>query len=340
MSAKPGFEHLWNLVDELLIIHQGAQHALELIEDCIASFDGVTAPQNCVIVGESGVGKSTLIEVIKRRYPEYETDERTVRPVVVVEVDEVLGTRNLPAWTLQALGDPRATKGTELDMTNRVFQLAKGQEVKLFVFDEVQQFVEKDKGDRLLRRANWFKRLTDRTRASIALCGLPSILGLTAADPQIRGRFETEIVLPRFDWRSAALKEEFLKTLYGFDMGIRQHFDMPSLVDPGMQFRCYCACGGLMRPLARTLRGAVREACKKGSKVITLEDLAAANCRQVADIGKLRPSARPFSREFRCEPTDRLLETYSRIGLRDQESTEGTTKRPVSMKTGPFRVAR
>lgn len=338
MKAKPGFEDLWNLVDELLIPHQQAKHALEVIEDCIDSVDGITVPQNAVIAGESGVGKSTLIEVIKRQNPEYEADERTVRPVVVVEVDEGLGKRNLPAWTLKALGDPRPTKGTEVDMTNRVFDLATAEGVKLFMFDEVQHFVEKEKGETLRRRANWFKRLTDRTKAAIVLSGLPSLLSLTAADDQLRGRFQTPIILPRFDWTSPAQKEEFLKILYGFDRGIRQHFDMPSLVDPSMQFRCYCACGGLMRPLARTLRAAVRKACKNGSRVITLEDLAEANCSQVADIGALAQLERPFTRGFHPEPTEKLLGTLLKVGS-GVDSTGGTTNRPVSSKKGPFKGA-
>ena len=340
MSATPGFKHLWNLVDELLILHQGAQHALEAIEDCMASADGVMAPQNAVIAGESGVGKSTLIEVVKRRYPEYETQERTVRPVVVVEVDEVLGTRNLPAWTLKALGDPRPTRGTELDMTNRVYDLAIGQDVKLFMFDEVQHFVEKEKGEALMRRANWFKRLTDKTKAAIVLCGLPSLLGLTAADPQIRGRCGTPIILSRFDWKVPAQQEEFLKILSAFDAGVRQHFDMPSLVEPDMAFRCYCSCGGLMRPLARTLRAAVRAACKKGSSVITLEDLAAANAKVVADIGKLVPSNRPFSRQFFSEQRGGLLENFATVGSSVEVPTDGTTNRSVSAKLGPFGRAR
>lgn len=209
----------------------------------------------------------------------------------------------------------------------------------MFMFDEVQHFVEKEKGPTLIKRANWFKRLTDGTKVALVLCGKPSLLSLTAADDQLRGRCETPIILSRFDWTVPAQKEEFLRILYGFDRGVRKHFDMPSLIDPGMQFRCYCACGGLMRPLARTLRGVIREACKKGSRVITLEDLAAANCRQVADIGALPLSDRPFSREFHPEPTERMLKVFSRVGSRVEESVEGTTNRPVSAKKGPFKSA-
>jgi Cdc6-like AAA superfamily ATPase len=198
--AKPGFEHLFDLIDETFLMHQAMREAIDAVESCIAMVDGRRIPPNVAILGESGVGKSTVIDEMERRYPPSETEEGTIRQVVRVEIEEVPGTRSLPAWTLRALGFPTPWKGSNGELTMSVHDLAKEVGVKVFVFDEVQHFVERDSDETLQKRANWFKRLTDETKASVVLVGLPHTVGLFHRDPQLKGRFRAPIVLPRFNW--------------------------------------------------------------------------------------------------------------------------------------------
>lgn len=329
LPAAPGFEHLTDVIDVTLLMHKAMKRAVDSVEHCISMVNGVRIPRCLAILGESGVGKTTVVDEVERRYPIEHTAEGTMQRIVRVEIGALPSPKSLPAWTLAAMGYPTPWSGSAEFLTWALYKLAKRIGTKAFVFDEGQHFVEKDTEEMLRLRANWFKKLADETKTVVVLVGLEQLVSIFQQDPQIRGRFKPPVVLPRFNWADAHDRDEFIKILYGFDQAMRAHFDLPSLVTPEMAWHCYGTCGGLMRPLWVTLRAAVHKACARGSKVLRLEDFAEASREEVFDVEDLTGMPRPFTREFNPIPTIEILAEVAKIGVRKEELGTGIGRRAL-----------
>ncbi|MYM41910.1 TniB family NTP-binding protein [Duganella qianjiadongensis] len=154
------------------------------IEDTLAGF----APKIERISGPSGVGKSSIVASLARKYPESRIEGRRYIPVLIVRVPQAATPKLLPKSVLAALGIKVAaspTAGTMFDLMVEQLRLAG---TRVIVFDETSHLV--DEGSRVPPRAasDWLKELADKLDITLILLGIPRIEKLFSANEQLPRR--------------------------------------------------------------------------------------------------------------------------------------------------------
>lgn len=174
------------------------------IDDAIAGF----APKIERIPGPSGVGKSSIVTTIARKYPESRLEGRRYIPVLIVRVPQSATAKLLPKSVLASLGitvAARTTAGTMFDLMLTQLRLAG---TRVIIFDEISHLV--DEGSRVPPRAasDWLKALSDRLDMTLILLGIPRLERLFSANEQLRRRARPARYFRPYDpgdnWQMAA----------------------------------------------------------------------------------------------------------------------------------------
>lgn len=154
------------------------------INDALAGF----APKIERVPGPSGVGKSSIVATLARKYPESRVEGRRYIPVLIVRVPQSATAKLLPKSVLAALGitvAARTTAGAMFDLMLTQLRLAC---TRVIIFDEISHLV--DEGSRVPPRAasDWLKALTDTSNMTLILFGIPRLERLFSANEQLRRR--------------------------------------------------------------------------------------------------------------------------------------------------------
>jgi predicted AAA+ superfamily ATPase len=157
---------------------------------------GVTKHHLCL--SDSGAGKSTLIKQIRKSFPPVSTDDMLIQHVVCVTVPSKPTIKNMAEAILIVLQDPFYYRGCAMQKTQRIYKLAKKKAVKMFVFDEIQHFVEHCSERGANEVADWLKTVMDSTLACFILVGLHRSRQLLLINEQFQRRFSKKLNLPPF----------------------------------------------------------------------------------------------------------------------------------------------
>lgn len=154
------------------------------INDALAGF----APKIERVPGPSGVGKSSIVATLARKYPEKRVEGRRHIPVLIVRVPQSATAKLLPKSVLAALGitvAARTTAGAMFDLMLTQLRLAG---TRVIIFDEISHLV--DEGSRVPPRAasDWLKALSDTLEMTLILLGIPRLERLFSANEQLRRR--------------------------------------------------------------------------------------------------------------------------------------------------------
>ena len=304
------------LVDNILVPHNAFDEGLRRMTQCFCYAQaGAREPVCIAIIGDSRTGKSRCAEVFMRKYPPIRLDDGLRVPVLSIVVPSRPTVKALAELILKALGAPDWDKGTENAKTARLATLMRECSVLGLVLDEFHHFY--DKTSHLVQHhvADWLKNLVGETKVALFVSGLPSLQSVIDQNEQLAGRFMAPIHMPRFDWANAEHRAEWVAILGGFTDGLRTKFDVPDLDGDDMAFRVYCATGGLMGYLTKTLRQAVWTAVDSASTVITLQDLELAHREAVWSKEKLAHLPNPFDRTLLVYPTEDILARTKLIGM-------------------------
>lgn len=304
------------LVDHILVPHKAFEEALRRMTQCFSYAQaGAREPVCIALIGESRTGKSRCAEVFMRKHPALRLDDGLRVPILSIVVPSRPTVKALAELILRALGAPDWDKGTENAKTARLATLMRECSVLGLVLDEFHHFYDKSSHKVQHHVADWLKNLVGETKVALLVSGLPSLQSVIDQNEQLAGRFTAPIHMPRFDWAKSEHRDEWIAILGGFTDGLRTQFDIPDLDGDDMAFRMYCATGGLMGYLTKTLRQAVWTARDNESKVITLQDLEAAHYEAVWSREKLSHLPNPFDRTLLVYPTKDVLAQTKLIGM-------------------------
>ncbi len=162
-------------------------------------------PPCLMLVGPTGVGKSMLVGSYAQEFPPtvaVGTDgERTLRPIVQATIPTPATVKSLAVALLLAVGDPRATSGTVVTMTDRLTRYLADCRVELLILDELQHFVDRNSQRVLEDASNWLKLLLKTTRVACVLVGLQHEAELLLrANAQLARLFGDPYALDPFTW--------------------------------------------------------------------------------------------------------------------------------------------
>ncbi|MBN3794701.1 TniB family NTP-binding protein [Burkholderia sp. Ac-20392] len=282
-----------------------------------ASLDRVRAYQcafeeadHIMLIGESGVGKSTLLKNYAKKHPPIEHEEFTEVPVLYVVLGPSPTPKTLAHTLLRALGDPKWSTGREVELTARLVFLIKQCRVRLVIIDEANHLIDRGGEKTLHTAADWIKRLVDATRVSFVLAGIPRITRLLDTNDQLRERFREVIEIKRLSVAITSVELEFRNVLATFKKFLR---DLPAIDISGEVItRLFAfATDGRLRDIRRLLVRAVELAYDQPDPRLTDSVLAQA-FRTVIYPGS--PDNRnPFHEAFDTTPLVKAGEPFSPV---------------------------
>lgn len=252
------------------------EDAMRAIECC--HFVGrhmLEEPDCLLITGVSGCGKSTLRKAYTARYPREELEDRTVIPVLGLELPSAPTVKNVAERILMAMGDPYADKGSAESKTARIITLFRECRVEIAMLDEFQQFADNSGGKIEYKVADWLKQLINATRVPFVLLGLPRCTSILEVNEQLRRRFLPRIHLEPFSIERRNNLLTFASVLKTLDE--RLPFEAPSAIaKPSAVEPMFYATHGLIDYLMKLVSEALRIALLGGRETVDMEILGKA----------------------------------------------------------------
>ncbi|WP_410511759.1 TniB family NTP-binding protein [Paenibacillus sp. BR2-3] len=275
-------------VESILVMHpKFSEVLLELEEIHELSKDSLITEQLCII-GPTGAGKSTLVELYVSNYPRKEETERTVIPVLLLKVPpRARSPKVLASKILRIMGDPLFDKGTEENMTNRIQHFVKACDIQMIILDEFHHLIDRDTDHVLATASDWLKTFIDEVNIPVVLCGLPVSERIFEHNEQLDGRYPNRVVLPPFSFSSKEQIIEFRKFLVSIDK-LLPFSNLSHISDPEIAAKIYYFSSGIPRYIMRLLKQATKYALKKGDDQISEIDLRDA-------FDRITRSTRPYA---------------------------------------------
>ena len=240
--------------DSILVRPPHFKNILADMEECLVLSQYTKAPRCMMLTGESGVGKSTILETFEAAYPRVERDTYTEIPVFQAEVPDPVTLGGVISSLLHELGDPHSEVGTIPSRAKRLFTLLSECKVRLIILDEFQHLTQTATAKQMAEISDWLKSMINKTKIPVVLCGIPSALDVLRCNSQLMGRFPIRTQINPYYWDEDRLV--FTKVLDGIDRQLP--FAHPAgLAEGDMPLRLMAASNGCMRPLM----GLIKEAC-------------------------------------------------------------------------------
>lgn len=209
-----------------------------------------------LLVGQSGAGKTTLIEHYRDNFPTSHHPEQTIVPVLVVQTPAMPTVKNLAEAILHALCDPNVNKGSAEEKTRRIFKLLLACHVELLIIDEFQHFCDAGRRSVANQVADWLKSVLNVARIPVVVVGLPRAETVIRSNEQLSRRFSSGFDLRPFSYHTDEGQLEFrglLKTI---------HSQIPiqciELHDNNLALRFFVATNGLIDYIAKIVDEAVQ----------------------------------------------------------------------------------
>lgn len=246
------------------------------------------------VVGPSRVGKSMLIQALRRNFPETKVDGRRRVPVLVVPVPTPVSPLLLPSSVLTALGLPVQRNVTSGAMGNRMLDQLRLAGTRVVLFEEASHLVEL--GARVPHRAagDWFKMLADSLNLTLLLFGVPRLERLFEHNEQLRMRASAPRWLMPYDSRIPDNLKAFHACVATYANLFRESgfpIELPARV---LTYQCYLLTGGLIGVLSRFMQELSSQMAYESPRTLTFADCqAAARAIEAAGSRHLRAFERP-----------------------------------------------
>ncbi len=264
-------------------------------------------PECLAIIGDTGTGKTTLLENFVNSRPRVEHPEFTEVPVLYVEVPAKCSVRMLAAILLRALGSPYWNRGDEADRTDQLCTLLKGCRVRMIIMDEVNHLADRGAEKSHYHVGDWIKQLIRLSRLPVVLAGTPAAAILWDTNEQLADRFREQIVLQPLSMDGARLRE--LRSVLGTFRALMEGVPCIDITEEAHARAIAFATAGRLRDIRRLLVRAVEVAVNQPRLVITRSTLAKAFLQV---IWRDAPNSRnPFTHGFNGLPLTKLGEPFS-----------------------------
>lgn len=283
------------------------EQVMRRIEELFAYQRDDEEPEHLMLIGESGVGKSTLL----RRY--VETHARTVHeefteiPALYVAIPAACSIKKLAGEILWVMGSPFWDRGGEPERTHQLLTLLRACKVRLVVLDEVNHLVERGSFRTHYAVGDWIKQISEQSGVSFVLAGTPMGEQLLVTNAQLRSRFSEVLRLAPLSLGSKEEGKVFRAVLRTFQK-LLADVDCVELASPTINTAIAHATAGRLRALRRLLVRAVAIGLDGEKPRIDVAVLAKAF---ESALYKGAPKGRnPFRADFDGQPLTKPGEPY------------------------------
>jgi hypothetical protein len=104
---------------------------------------------------------------------------------------------------LEAYGDRWFRTGSVENLTHRIDRLIDKCETTTIIIDEAQRLVDRDGTVAAQKLIDWFKSRHSKHNIALIFLGLPRLRDLFEADRQIERRWDAEIEMPAYRWKTS-----------------------------------------------------------------------------------------------------------------------------------------
>lgn len=296
------------VIEQISIEHPYFVHALNCLQHGIAMRQAGGEPRHTLLIGESGVGKTYLVNHLASKFPSHEIDGWVRIPLGVVQTPAVPTLKSLAEATLHGLGDPFAGRGTASNMRNRALKIIENGKVEMLIFEELHHFIDNGTRAAVVAVADWLKSFIDCSRVCVLLTGLPRSQGLLDINEQLRRRFSTHLIFDRFLYETSEEERLFRAVLNKIDNALPVK-EIQGLAEPDLARRLYFASNGLIGYLMKLILSAfelmVQQRCIRLD--VSLFEIAFIESVWRDGVGRLNP----FSSEFCFEHLDKFGQPYN-----------------------------
>ena len=230
-------------------------------------------PEHFVVLGETGVGKSRVLEHILGKHPAVKHETYTEVPVLYVKVPANCTVNLLCGAMLQSLGSPFWSQGDIGDRQHALITLMQRCKVRLVILDEINHLIERGKHKTHYALGDWVKQIGKLGGASFLLSGTPRAILLLQTNEQLGDRFSEVITLRPLSAEDGGAElrgalrafKKMMTSIDTFDFDDVQHVKTFGY-----------ATGGRLRAIRRLLIRAAEIACREEAPKLSWETMSQA----------------------------------------------------------------
>ncbi|NOU63224.1 AAA family ATPase [Paenibacillus sp. LMG 31461] len=254
-------------VKNIVVYHGKFNNAINEVRRCHLVSIGSKKPELLFLHGDYGTGKSTVLGKYVEKYPRYDEGNKTIVPVLIVEIPANAKPKDVASKFLFELGDPFYSKGTEKVQTCRAISMAIKCRVQMVIFDELQHALETETQKVLRQTADWIKSFVNEVKVPVILCGMTDSEKIFKANPQLASRFKRKVELTPFK-----PDKQFQSFLQKIDESLPFQ-RLANLSDIKMAMKLFYVCKGTPRILLKLLEEAVGIAAQLNQSRLSEFDL-------------------------------------------------------------------
>ncbi|MGN7298274.1 TniB family NTP-binding protein [Ferdinandcohnia sp. SAFN-114] len=270
----------------IIVSHPRYQKIMNRIEELHFYSSGSLQAETLFLYGETGVGKSTVLEEYTERFQREIIDGITIVPILYNKVPVGATPKSVASSLLSSLGDPAYDKGTEISQTDRLLHFIKVCKVELIIIDEFQHLIDRDTRTVLRKASEWIKKFSDDANVPIILCGMPESKRIFEHNEQLDRRFLDKEEIYGFQYITKEEQIEFRTFLKAVDEDL-PFYNRTYLADKKLSDKMFYATNGNPYYVNKILVEATAFAAKSGSDSIDENHLYEA-------FRRIKNSKRPF----------------------------------------------
>ncbi|WP_341703641.1 TniB family NTP-binding protein [Ferrovibrio sp.] len=290
-SKSPGSMGTGGKIENLRVDHPYWSSILKKLEYYRVWSKGATDPYCMMILGDSGVGKSAVIDQFVSMHPPIVTPEGRKVPILKVTTPAVPTMKALVEAIIITLLGRLPAKGTAEEQTARLIEFLRIAGVEMIIIDEFQHVIEHGRAKFQQATSDWLKNLISLSHLPVVIVGMKRSKDILT-NPQLKRRFMTKVEIKKFIWSDSG-RQKFGEFLTRIDDAMP--FETKAgLGSEEMVGRFYYASNGMLGTTMKTVRSAAHLAERKGLTSISLKELSRAYRGSVTD----GESIDPFSSKY------------------------------------------
>ena len=268
-------KELHQQVKSIFISNSQIDEILSDIEECREDSDGISEPECLIVVGDSGSGKTTIIDKYLADNPRLEVVDGSIIPILFTLLPANANPVTASERLLSAMGDPLAfSHGKDpAELMKIVKDLLKECRVELIIIDEFQHMIDRKSKGVLHNTADWLKMIIIDSKIPVVLFGMPYSTEILRANNQLLGRFESQHHLQPFRVRSDLVRYKTFLQLLDKALPFPK---LSSLDSKDMMKRIYVFSKGNMRLIRRLINKAAKFALIENAQCITIDHFSRA----------------------------------------------------------------
>jgi hypothetical protein len=154
--------------------------------------------KNFMLLGVSGVGKSTLIGKYLKNCNDQASIDSDRRPVVSFRVPASPTVKSLMQEVVRVFKGPDG--GTAVDLMRRAIQYVNHFKVEILLMDEAHHLIDRGRMKTHAHLGDCLKEFNDQVDCAIGLCGARRLKLLFETNNQLRNRWSSSFVLRPFSY--------------------------------------------------------------------------------------------------------------------------------------------